>query len=205
MRWLRYHGWFVFGGILLVVAIVMLVIAITQDDDPGFVNPDNRWAYVPISVRCENYDGSAARCERVVEAIDAINDRVGVELFLYQELAPAADPGSADIDVTIGVPQSVVESNGHDVSPRHRGGFSVLTGENQIYTHCGVQTSNSGNDEMAFLVLYHELGCHCLGLAHDESDESICRPVQRPSESLAGRAWLNDHDRQLLRDKYGPE
>lgn len=194
-----YHWWFVFGGVLFVVAAVFLTIGILSDDDPGFVNPEARWGYVPITVRCENHDGSTARCQLVIEAIDTVNDRVGIDMFLYQDQDPA------DIDVTIGVPQAVLEHRGADVSARHDQGFSVLTGNDSVYEHCDVETSNTGNDEMTFLVLYHEIACHCLGLAHDESDESICRPVQRPSASVAGRAWLNDHDRRLLRNKYGPE
>jgi len=82
------------------------------------------------------------------------------------------------------------------------GGYTVLSGIVDTYQHCEVTTSNTGTEELLYLVSYHEIGCHCLGLAHDDFDSSICRPVQHPTPAGSFPPSLADSDRELLIKKY---
>lgn len=179
---------------IFVAAAVLLVVGITTHDEPGFAS-DNRWDHVPLIVACAGYGNDRQPdCEQASRVTIQVNRRVGFELFRYVDTGP----DDADVLVVIGVPS---DASSHW---SEAGGFAEVTGTSPTYELCFVQTSNTGSVEMLYLTLHHEIGCHCTGLAHDDFDSSICRPVQRPTPDGAFPPRLTDHDVELLRERYAP-
>jgi predicted Zn-dependent protease len=73
-----------------------------------------------------------------------------------------------------------------------------------MYEECEVWTMNVvGPNDLEWLTTYHEMG-HCLGLAHDDYEQSIMHPVQRPTADATIPPWISDYDRDLLRERYMP-
>jgi len=181
--------------VLFVTAGVLVIVGVTTHTEPGFVAPQNSWDHIGLTVGCRVYpdvDPEDPECGAVQHAVGVINSRLGFTMMRYVTEATAA----ADVTVTLGVPQDATGQT------QHAGGFTVLEGSGTTYTHCEVTTTNTGTSEMRGLVLEHELGCHCLGLEHDDYESSICRAVQSSTPDRAFPPRLSDFDRTLLRGKY---
>jgi hypothetical protein len=175
------------AALLLALAIVLIAIGVTTGTEAGLLSPENRWDHTPLTVGCEGYPSGREGCDTAVDAVDAINGRLGFEMLRVQE------GGATDITVTVGVPAE------------QGGGHATATGRSHRYAHCDVTTGNTGTTELLYLTLYHELGCHCLGLAHDDYESSICfEGTRRPTPDRAFHPKLSDFDRELLRGRYGP-
>ncbi|HEY5658859.1 MAG TPA: hypothetical protein VIY27_13800 [Myxococcota bacterium] len=176
---------------IFVVAGVLVVVGITTHEEPGLTNPDNAWDHTELTVGCRQYaTGTVEECDAVRSAVSTINNRLGFPMMRY------VDATATDIEVTLGVPS--------DGSLSEPGGDATLTGSGTTYEHCRVRTSNTGTSELLHLTLYHELACHCLGLAHDDFDSSICRAEQSSTPMGQFPPRLTDFDRGLLRERYAP-
>lgn len=184
-------------AVLTVGTIVGVIYGISTHTEPGFTNRGNSWNHVPLRVSCAGFVADRQDdCDLALQATARINERLGFEMFRYLEnLDPIVADPNADVRILIGTPAIVGDTT-------HPNGRTELRGRGTIYDGCEVRTSNTGTDEMLFLVLYHELGCHCLGLAHDDSEQSICRPVQSHTPDGVIPPWISDFDRELLRGKY---
>jgi len=66
----------------------------------------------------------------------------------------------------------------------------------------GVATHREAG-ELLNLTIHHELG-HCLGLAHDDFEQSIMRREQSPTPWGQLPPWISDDDRALVRSLYAP-
>lgn len=177
---------------LFVAAAVFLVVGITTHEEPGFTSPDHRWAQsaVPLSVGCRSHAAGMEGCDAVEAAVEAINDRLGFAMLAWR----GAD-STAAIRVVTRAPV--------DVGADEPGGDYELRGGGSVYEGCEVWTRNvhaAGDLEM--LTAEHELG-HCLGLAHDDYEQSIMFPDRAPTPARTLPPWISDHDRALLRARYG--
>lgn len=194
MKWIRSNWTLLAVAAIFIAAAVVLVLAITNHYEPGFANPDNRWDHTPLLVGCSGYvPEHDEACETVEMVADTINHRLG-----YEQLVMTDGP-DADIVWMLRAPVDVGEA-----VCGAPGECFQLTGSNGQYEQCAVQTMNaSGPGDEEWLSIYHGFG-HCLGLAHDDYERSIMRPVQRATPDRTLPPWFSDHDRQILRDRYMP-
>lgn len=169
---------------LLAVAAGLLVYGLYTYDEPGFTDPAASWSKTPLLICIEQGDK-----DLVFTVIASTNTQLGFDALIVN---PRPED-TCDITVRMGV---AVE-----VSVDEAGGRYVLERHGDTYTHCAVETANTGTTELELLVLEHEMG-HCLGLAHDDFDASIMRPVQKPRADGAFPAQFTAWDRELLREKY---
>lgn len=197
-----WKNWLMFGVLvtLFVVAGVLVIVGVVTHEEPGFASPENSWGHTPLSVTCQGYvDADDDACSVVEDVVGVVNSRLDFNMLVWTE----ADPGeTGDIHFTMNAPVEV-GSDGPCGAP---GECFELTGtsHDSTYTRCMVQTMNvAGGGDLQWLVTYHGVG-HCLGLAHDDYDQSIMRPTQRPTPDRALPPWISDYDRGLLRDRYAP-
>jgi hypothetical protein len=217
--------------ILLVGTTVLLVVGIATHTEPGFVDRENAWGSVPLTVSCAGYvapDDDA--CDAAVNVVDTINIRLG---FTMLELSYGEAAAESDIHITMRAPVEVAEAPGASSAssttahgstgtesaegpgPSSAGSAGPcsepgecfeLTGTGTTYERCEMQTMNvsGGASDLEWLVVYHGLG-HCMGLAHDDYDQSIMRPTQAATLDRQLPPWISDWDRELLRGKYMEE
>jgi hypothetical protein len=180
-------------AVLAVCAIFGVIYGVATHEEAGLSNPEARWDHVPLTVYCEGYPTGTEGCDAVTSAMDTVNTRLGFPMLV------ATTDDEADIVVTARAPVDVEDSTCGSA-----GECFELIGSSNVYHHCEVRTMNvTGGGDLEWLVSYHGFG-HCLGLAHDDFEQSIMRPVQ--SETPDGRLppWISDHDRELLRNLYAP-
>jgi len=178
-------------GLLTVGALVGVILGVTTHKEPVFMHPGKSWDSTPLGVACTGYvESRESDCEVVEGVIDRINTRLG---FRAYRLSDGVDPS---VTITIGVP-----SEQGWIDP---GGDAELSWQGDRFLSCRVRTSNTGTSELLFLTLHHELG-HCLDLAHDDYEQSIMRPVQRPTPDQTMPPWISDADRAALRGLYGAD
>lgn len=176
-------------AVLALVAAILVAVGVSTHEEPGLMPDAVTWPRdrFPLTVCPEAYlDTSDDLLEAVTavgEASDVINDRLG-----FPALEVRTD--DCDVRVTVGVPTEPGMEPGGDARIAHG-------------PICHVRTANTGTSELRHLVLQHELG-HCLGLAHDDFETSIMRPVQTPTPDRTFPPRITDHDRDLLRALYGP-
>jgi hypothetical protein len=175
--------------------LVSIIIGVATHTENGFADEDNVWDHVPLTVACRGHVPSEDdACDAAADVTRTINTRLGFDMLEW-----TSSPGSADIDIVMRAP---VEVGGDDRDAA--GGHFELRGRANVYERCEVWTMNvSGPDDLEWLTLYHEIGCHCLGLEHDDvgaESNNICRPVQTASPGIP--PWISDSDRRLLRERY---
>lgn len=198
---------------LFVTALVLVIVGVTThteagllgwcgDDDETYVDtptdrcPAPTFRRVPVSVTAETSNPHPPMDpEQATRAVvDTINTRVGFDLLWYDP-----DPGHCmeahSICVRIGEPR---DDDWMDTAGDAQHSWEGMS-QNR---YCTVRTSNTGTSELLLLVLQHEI-LHCLGLAHDDFETSIMRPVQTPTPDGAFPPRITDHDRELLRQQYG--
>jgi hypothetical protein len=187
--------WVIFA-ITLVGAIVGVALGVHFHEEPGLDPRMPRWARdaMPLGLCVATYGhewdaetGLAADADDLDSAsyaISVINRRLG---FRAYEMTAGDD---CDVFLDYGVP-----AEAGWIDP---GGNAHYDG-----AQCYAETSNV-HGEIEQLVVQHELG-HCLGLAHDDFERSIMRPVQRETEPRRLPPWISDDDRALLREMYAPE
>lgn len=185
---------------IAVTALALAIVGVATHEEPGLTNPAARWDHVPVSVSCAGYvpaDDSA--CSTVSDVVSTVNSRLGFTMLSY--VPPEVVTGgeeAAEIHVYM---RSPVEA-GSDGPCGAPGECFELAGSGEVYEECRVRTMNvSGPSDLEWLVVYHGLG-HCLGLAHDDYEQSIMRPVQRATPDRMTPPWISDHDRDLLRERY---
>ena len=196
--------WLVAGIVGTLGVIALIVFGVLNRNEAGLLNPEVTWrsSEFPLLMEVDVYSVEAPSEEDVQraheatdDAISFINDRLGFEAYRRVDLVPRNH-----VHVLVGVPQESVNSDTIGESGiADAGGTFSLSGSEAHWTHCNIQTSNTGN--LLDLVLKHELG-HCLGLAHDESSRSIMFPVQKDFSGFPPD--LSDHDIKILRDLYAP-
>lgn len=187
-------------AVVAALAIAGVVYGVVTHEEPGLMEDAPRWEQsdFPLTVCPASYaPGMPALNEaqnEVANAAERINRRLGfvaLEVSYVCEIEHTC--GNCDINVLVGVP---AESGWVDP-----GGSAALV-RTDMGTSCDMETSNV-HGELLDLTIQHELG-HCLGLAHDDFELSIMRPVQSetPDGELPPR--LTDFDRELLRGLYMP-
>ena len=186
--------------LLFVVAGVGVVVGVVTHTEPGLAHPENSWDHTPITVTCRGYvpaDDEACRVARAT--VSTLNSRLGLNLLLWVPMGTwRAMNGMAEGDIHITMRAPV--SEGLCSAP---GECFELTGTQNTYTSCTMQTMNaSGAGDLEGLTVYHGLG-HCLGLAHDDYQQSIMQPMQRRTHDRDFPPWISDFDQSLLRGKYG--
>lgn len=172
--------------VLAVLAVAGVIYGVSTHSELGLMDDAPRWDHMPLRVTVVAYAGAST--EAVATAQDVLNRRLGFEAFV------AGDGREEyDVQVTLGVPSEPgwVDSGGN--------AWFSTSGSHPV---CVVSTSNTGTAELEQLTLQHELG-HCLGLAHDNFEQSIMRRVQTPTPLRELPPWISDSDKGLLRGIYG--
>lgn len=172
-------------AVVFVAAAVFLVIGIATHEEPTFMPNAIAWepADFPLEV-CASDRRGALDDEPIRYVVQTVNQRLDMAALAYV----GASEG-CDVVVTFGVP---AEPGWMDP-----GGDARWEPAGHV---CYVGVSNV-HGEMVTLVLYHELG-HCLGLAHDDYDQSIMRPVQTLTPDRVIPPWISDFDRDAIRGRY---
>lgn len=200
-------------GVLFLVATGATIYAVVMhyktlgtdehfsENENGFMEDWHQWEQsdLPLRLSTNLYQPQ----ENVEQAIDSHisgialraarrwNEDTGVDLFGTEFME---DGVRAHIWIDIGVP---AEPGWLDP-----GGTAEIITEPDGSKTCLIQTSNTGTDEILSYVILHELG-HCLGLAHDDWEGSIMRRTQSNAPDLRDAPRISDHDRALLRNRYG--
>ena len=175
---------------LAALVIGLLVYGLSTHREGGWLDGGPPWPRSSMPLPVAAVDAEPGDLDTLRAAVDAINERAGMHVFVL-ECAPV----SALVTVAFHTPVGGdgLAAPGGD-APRHTG---------PLHGRCDVRIGGVRN-ELAWLVVEHELG-HCLGLAHDDAQTSIMRPVQidTPWGDLPPR--LSDHDVALLRGAYGAQ
>jgi hypothetical protein len=144
-----------------------------------------QWAASSFPLRvCSQRHAGDEPIAVTASVIGVMNGRLG-----FAALQEAQD--DCDVRVTVGVPaeQGWMDPGGDALLSDGSGGVS-----------CDVRTSNVMG-ELLNLTIHHELG-HCLGLAHDDFEQSVMRREQSLTPWGELPPWISDADRALLRGLY---
>ena len=172
---------------LLAVGLVGLGVHINSTEEARFMEATPGWAPedFPLGVCAMDDRGSGGdRFARV--AVAPVIARVSQRLGFH---ALTLDASVCQIIVALGVP---AEPGWMDP-----GGAAEFQPGGRI---CSVSVSNV-HGELEFLTIHHELG-HCLGLAHDDFEQSIMFPTQRKTPPRTLPPWISDVDRDAIRERY---
>lgn len=188
---------FLVGVVVFAVAVaVTLAVGVATHDEPGFMPDAPQWerSDFPLRVCGKRYtaegpaplDGSQSRTLGYVTR--KINARLN-----FAALEDADD--RCEIDVTLNAPPADDWRDG--------GGDAQLVSTDGKAKGCLIRVGNVPSDDLRAMVIEHEIG-HCLGLAHDDFELSIMRPVQSATRNRTIPPWITDFDRKLLRERYAP-
>ena len=184
-------------AVLAVAATAAVLVGVLTHEEPGFASSDSKWGHIPLSVTCVEYGSEVSDpevCDVVRGVISVINSRLDFTVLVYE----IYESDESDIHFTMNAPVDVGSSN----LCSEPGECFELTGFWTEYDRCEVQTMNvAGAANLQWLVTYHGFG-HCLGLLHDDYEQSIMNPVQRPTPSGTIPPWISDWDRNILRERY---
>lgn len=177
-------------GLIVTFALVMVVLVIAgvlSHHEPGLMPNAPHWKELPVRVLAKAYAGESTEAVREVDAaIHMTNGRLGFQAFRL-----VTEHEEPQVEVTVGVPSEVGWSD-----PGGNATFGLSHGK----SFCCAKTSNV-HGELLGLVLQHEFG-HCLGLDHDDYEQSIMRRTQRETPMGSIPPWISDSDRALLRAIY---
>lgn len=197
----KWQLWLFVG--LTAVCIGLLVFGVFTHKEAGLTRSEITWekSKFPLTVSTKAYEGSNAEASSAVQAaVKAVNSRLG-----FQALRNVSGVASADVQVTVGVPQDSTNNtttSGYALALKDAGGFfraNISQTDPSHWSNCAIETSNTGIITILDLVLQHELG-HCLGLAHDDFNSSIMYPVQSEYDGLP--PTFTDSDKKILRGLY---
>lgn len=187
------------SGLVVSVALLAWVFyGVATGEEAGFAHAERVWDHVPLTVGCAGYvPAEDEACDIAEDVVSTINTRLGFKMLAYQ-----GHDSAADIYIAMRAP---VEVGGEDRDAP--GGHFELSYMGITYERCEVFTMNvsGGASDLEWVTLYHEVGCHCLGLAHDDlgiGSNNACKPMQRPTPDGMQRPWISDSDRRLLRERY---
>lgn len=187
--------------LIAVAAIAGAIYGVTTHTEPGWMQDGPMWNGRGTRVVCVRSYASAIMDENMISiatpedlasgevTIHLINDRLGFDMY---RLSPHLGERECDVVLTYGVPteQGIQEP----------GGSAYL---NRVSGVCVADVANA-TGELKTLVAYHELG-HCLGLDHDDYEQSIMRRTQRETRNGDFPARFSDSDRDLVRQVYMEE
>lgn len=176
---------------LCAAAIGGVIYGVVTHEEAGFIYDESPWSPedYPIGVCVASYDlgvDHRPHTDDLVHAdavMDLMNDRLG--FFAFRNAGAGSE---CRIQVIYNIPVGPGEGDGVQVDP---GGYAIV-GQGG----CNVGISNV-TGEMKSLTLQHELG-HCLGLAHDDFESSIMRPVQSLTPAGSYPPRITDFDRDLI-------
>ena len=145
-----------------------------------------------VGVRSDNPHPPADPERAVRRVVERINDRLDFEALRLDtsDEGLCLDHHAVCVEAEVPHERGFMDEHG---DARHQ--------RTPVGMRCTARTSNTGTAELFGLVLEHELG-HCLGLAHDNYDQSIMRASQYPTPDRVIPPWITDHDRGLLRTRY---
>jgi len=184
-------------GLLVVAALAGVIYGVVTHEEPGLMEewPTFEARDFPLPYSVGRYTSEGMRIDPegeslVASTVATINARLGFLAFRHVRYVPEGRRSRINIDLGVPWEKGWMDSHGSAEMQSNEG---TLT--------CDIRTSNTGTDDLLGLVLHHELG-HCLGLAHDDYEQSIMRPVQSRTSSGVLQPWISDYDRALLRRMY---
>lgn len=198
-------------GILTIGVVVLLILSIPEDaplhrEEAGFLEGAPTWeqGQLPLVVYATTYRASefsehgelvppdSDDLDTVKDVISVVNRRLGFTAFRLA-VVPSHDILNPEVPLVLGAPV--------EVGVGGAGGHAQIRLFGITADDCEIETRNTGTSELLWLTLYHEFG-HCLGLAHDDFEQSIMRPVQSPTPDGVIPPWFSDHDRRIIRERY---
>lgn len=172
-------------ALIFVGAAVFLVLGVATHDEPTFADNAIQWAPEDFPLRVCASDRRGQLDARPIQyVVQTVNQRLDMAALAY-----VGAQEECDVVVTMGVPAEPGWTDPGGDARWARGGRVCYVGVSNVH------------GELVTLVLYHEMG-HCLGLGHDDYEQSIMRPVQRETPDRALPPWISDADRAAIRARY---
>lgn len=140
------------------------------------------WPHTPLSIYATEEFKAHYLSDLENAAVFSWNSATGLDLFCLE-------CGQWDVFVTFKTRGSSLGRTYHGIWP----GRLVAV----------VEVADGLNEHDALIVLVHELG-HVLGLAHDESCESVMYAQPLVARCIWGEPGITHHDADLLHDLYVP-
>lgn len=170
---------------IFAAVIVLLIVGISTHEEPTFRADAIQWTPSDFPLKVCASDRRGALDESPIRyVVQTANQRLDMAALAYV----GASEG-CEIVITMGVPA--------EPGWMEPGGDARWSPGGRV---CYVGVSNV-HGELVTLVLYHEFG-HCLGLDHDDYDQSIMRPVLSETPDRVIPPWISDADKAAIRARY---